>query len=250
MSATTDRTAWIEGGCATCLHPPATVRRPWHIVLLGPPGVGKGTQAELLNQTLGACPLSTGEIFRAARGHSVAPGSAMAAAQAQMQRGELVTDDTVLALVRERTRCLHCTGGFMLDGFPRTLAQARALDQLLREEELTLDAVISYELPSEQLIARLSGRRVCPKCKAVFHVAAHPPRVAGMCDNCGTALIQRPDDNPEAVAVRLDAYAAATAPVASHYRAQGLLVSVVADGEPTRIFSRTLESLAARSLPV
>ncbi|HWA86139.1 MAG TPA: nucleoside monophosphate kinase [Opitutus sp.] len=250
MSVTTDRTAWIEGGCTVCPHPPAKVHRAWHLVLLGPPGVGKGTQAELLAQTLGACPLSTGEVFRAARHHPVAPGSAMAAAQAQMQRGELVTDETVLDLVRERTRCLHCSGGFMLDGFPRTLAQATALDALLARESLTLDAVISYDLPAAQLIARLSGRRVCPKCKAVFHVTAHPPRAAGVCDQCGTALVQRPDDNATAVAVRLDAYAAATAPLAQHYRAQGLLVPIVADGEPARIFSRTLEALAARSVPV
>ena len=250
MSISPDRTAWLEGNDAVCSHPPATVHHPWRLVLLGPPGVGKGTQSDLLHQTLGACPLSTGEVFRAARSRPVAPGSAMAAAQAQMQRGELVTDDTVLALVRERTRCLHCSGGFMLDGFPRTLAQARALDNLLTKESIALDAVISYDLPAEQLIARLSGRRVCPKCKAVFHVTAHPPRTAGVCDNCGTALVQRPDDNSEAVAVRLNAYAAATAPVAQHYAAQGLLVPIVAEGEPARIFSRTLEALAARSLPV
>ena len=250
MSQTSDRTAWIEGGRTVCSHPPASVRRPWHLILLGPPGVGKGTQAELLHQTLGACPLSTGEVFRAARNRPVGYGSAMAAAQAQMQRGELVTDETVLALVRERTQCLHCSGGFMLDGFPRTLAQARALDDLLAAESLTLDAVISYELPAQELIARLSGRRVCPNCKAVFHVTANPPHVAGVCDNCGTSLVQRPDDSFEAVAVRLQAYVAATAPLASYYRAKGLLVPIVAEGEPTKVFSRTLESLAARSLPV
>jgi len=249
MSTPRDRTAWLQGGDAVCIQPPTTVQRAWHLVLLGPPGVGKGTQAELLSNALGACPLSTGDVFRAAKGRAAAPGSAMALAQAQMNRGELVTDSTVIALIRERHQCLHCSGGFMLDGFPRTLAQAQALDRVLSAESLQLDAVISYELPNDQLIARLSGRRVCPQCKAVFHTVNRPPRVAGVCDQCGGALVQRPDDQPEAIAVRLATYAEATAPLVNYYREHGLLVSVVADGEPLDIVARTLDALAERVLP-
>ena len=243
-----DRTAWLQGGDAVCLQPPLEVKRAWRLVLLGPPGAGKGTLAGLLFNALGACPLSTGDVFRAAKGRPIAPGSAMAAAQAQMVRGELVTDETVLGLIRERGRCLHCSGGFMLDGFPRTLAQAQALDALLAEEKIQLDAVLNLELPDDKLVARLSGRRVCPKCKAVFHVATQKPRKPGICDECGSALVQRPDDQAESVCVRLDAYHAATQPVAGYYRAQGLLIPVVAEGAPGDVLGRALDGLAALGL--
>ena len=245
-----DRTAWLQGGSALCLQPPPEVKRAWRIVLLGPPGAGKGTLAGLLFNALGACPLSTGDVFRAAKGHTAAPGTAMAAAEAQMERGELVSDETVLNLIRERGRCLHCRGGFMLDGFPRTLPQAQALDALLAEEKIKLDAVLNLELPDDKLVARLSGRRVCPRCKAVFHVVTQKPRVSGFCDQCGGPLVQRPDDHPESVCVRLDAYHAATMPVAGHYRAKGLLVSVSADGEPVDVLAHTLDAFVARGLNV
>src|SRR3954468_19041306 len=127
MTPTRDRAAWLLGGEAHCNLPPTDVKRAWRLVLLGPPGVGKGTQAEYLTRALGCCQLSTGDVFRAARNQPVPAGSAMAAAQACMHCGKLVPDETVLALVHERGRCLHCTGGFLLDGFPRTVAQAQAL---------------------------------------------------------------------------------------------------------------------------
>ncbi len=243
-----DRTAWLHGGEAVCLQPPPVVRRTWRLVLLGPPGVGKGTQGELLCNSLGACPLSTGDVFRAAKGHPAAPGSAMARAQAAMQNGELVSDDTVLAMVRERDHCLLCRGGFMLDGFPRTLAQATALDAHLETVQVRLDAVISYELPLDQIVTRISGRLVCPKCKAVFHATTHPPRRPGICDQCGAALTQRPDDRPEAVRVRLEAYESATQPLAAYYDRQNLLVRIMADGAPMDILAHTLDALVARGL--
>ena len=249
MTPVHDKTAWLQGGSAVCLQPPPDVQRTWRLVLLGPPGVGKGTQAELLSRALGACALSTGDVFRAAKGRAAAPGSAMAEAQKYMERGDLVPDETVLALISERGRCLHCRGGFMLDGFPRTRPQAQSIDALLAREHLQLDAVISYELPPTEIIARITGRRVCPKCKAVFHVASRPPRTAGVCDQCRGELVQRPDDRPEAVKVRLDAYAAATTPLADHYRAQGLLVPIDASGRPEDIFAHTLDALAALVLP-
>jgi adenylate kinase len=172
----------------------------------------------------------------------------MAEAQIHMEHGRLVPDTTVLMLVQERGRCLQCRGGFMLDGFPRTLAQAEALDAMLEAQKIPLDAVIDLELPDEKLIARLSGRRVCPKCKAVFHIVTQQPRIAGVCDACGGPLVQRPDDHPESVGVRLDAYHAATEPLVGHYRAQGRLVTVDADAAPETVFARTLDALAALDL--
>lgn len=249
MGAMHDRTAWLKGSDARCLAPPQEVQRAWRVVLLGPPGVGKGTQAELLTRALGACPLSTGDVFRAAGQRRAPAGSAMAAAQLHMARGELVPDEVVLALIRERKHCLHCRGGFMLDGFPRTLAQARSLDALLRAEDLRLDAVINYDLPLEQLADRLSGRRVCTRCKAVFHVETRRPRIPDVCDHCGSALTQRADDRPEAAAVRLEIYARATRPLIEHYRAQGVLIAVTASGSPATILAETLDALVALVSP-
>lgn len=235
------------GWCRHLLQPPPPVNRTWRLILLGPPGSGKGTQAELLSRALGACPLSTGDVFRVARSHPIAPGSAMAAAQERMARGELVSDETVLTLIRERRRCLHCRGGFMLDGFPRSLVQAQALDGLLEAEKIPLDAVISYEAPDELIVARISGRRVCTACQAVFHLANKRPKIENLCDECGGALIQRQDDRPEAVSVRLRTYHQATEPMTAHYRKKGLLLCIDANGRPDEILAATLEQLAAHT---
>jgi len=164
-----------------------------------------------------------------------------------MRRGDLVPDETVLALVTERLGCLRCEGGFLLDGFPRTVAQAEALDRLLAGEALRLDAVLSYDLPLEQVVARLSGRRTCPNCKAVFHIEARPPKVSGVCDHCKGELYQREDDRPESIRVRMEAYERSTAPLADYYRRQNLLVSIAAEGSPEEIFQRTLHALEARA---
>jgi adenylate kinase len=215
-------------------------------VLLGAPGVGKGTQAELLCASLGACHLSTGDIFRTAKALEPCQRTpALTAALDYMRRGDLVPDETVLALVTERVGCLRCEGGFLLDGFPRTVAQAAALDKLLAGEALKLDAVLSYDLPLEQVVARLSGRRTCPSCKAVFHVEARPPKVPGVCDHCRGKLYQREDDRPESIRVRMEAYERSTAPLADYYRRQNLLVSIAAEGSPEEIFQRTLQALKA-----
>ena len=146
-------------------------------------------------------------------------------------------------LIRERVGCLRCEGGFLLDGFPRTVAQAEALKELLQSEHLRLDAVLSYELPLEKVVARLSGRRTCPGCKAVFHIEARPPKVQGVCDHCGGALYQREDDRPESIRVRMHAYERSTAPLADFYRHEGLLVPVSAEGSPEEIFERSLRVL-------
>jgi adenylate kinase len=245
---TRNRVAWLKGGDAVCPDEPRRSPRPWRLVLLGAPGVGKGTQAELLNERLGACHLSTGDIFRSAQCQPDAELSpAMAAALRSMKRGELVPDDTVLQIVRERSRCLRCGGGFLLDGFPRTVGQAEALEATLRDLGVQLDAVLSYELSRDEIIARISGRRTCARCKAIYHLEARPPKLAGICDACGGALTQREDDRPEAVRVRLEAYEKSTAPLAEYYRQRGLLVPIAVGPVPEVTFERTITAL--QSLP-
>ncbi len=211
--------------------------------------MGKGTQAELLCQKFGVCHLSTGDVFRAAGkccGSSAPPSGAMAEAVACMERGELVSDDVVLTLIIERTACLRCGGGFLLDGFPRTVAQARALEDLLASQNVKLDAVLDYKLPRKAILARLSGRRICSDCKAVFHVESLPPKVAGVCDHCGGTLFQREDDRPESIRVRLDAYVKNAAPLKQFYRRRHLLVVVAAGGTPDETFARSLAALDRR----
>ncbi len=238
-----DRTAWFKGGSATCqdLAPGA---RAYRLVLLGAPGVGKGTQAELISERLGPCQLSTGDVFRAAK--NLAPGDrtpALNAALEFMKRGELVPDDTVIGIVRERPACLRCPAGFLLDGFPRTVHQAEALNQMLADLGVKLDGVLSYDLPIDQIVSRLSGRRTCGTCKAVYHVATKPPKTPDVCDQCGGKLIVREDDRPEAIRVRMEAYEKSTAPLADYYRKRGLLLSIPADGSPETIFARTTAAL-------
>ncbi|MGO9111767.1 MAG: adenylate kinase family protein [Thermoguttaceae bacterium] len=240
--------AWIKGTALQSDTAPAGTGRAWRLVLLGAPGVGKGTQAELLRDRLGACPLSTGDVFRAAKTIPEADRSpAMAAALEHMRKGELVPDATVLDMVRERKDCLHSAGGFLLDGFPRTVAQAEALAALLAELDVKLDGVINFSLPIDEIVARLSGRRTCSACKSVFHVTGRPPKVEGVCDHCGGQLVQREDDRPESVRVRMEAYERSTAPLTDYYQKRGLLVQVDAHGSPEEIFQRTLHLLGAAS---
>ena len=248
METKRDRKAWLQGENAQCNLPPRRDGIPRRLVLLGAPGVGKGTQAELICIKLGTCHLSTGDIFRSAKAMEACQRTpALTAALDYMQRGDLVPDETVLALVAERRECLRCEGGFLLDGFPRTVAQAEALQDLLVGEKLKLDAVLSYELPLEQVVSRLSGRRTCPDCKAVFHVDSRPPKVPGICDHCGGQLYQREDDCPKSIRVRMEAYEKSTSPLADFYRRRKLLVSISADGTPEDIFARTLDALEVRA---
>jgi len=213
--------------------------------LLGPPGVGKGTQAEKLAPELGTCHLSTGDVFR--QGQIVPDGQrspALDTALGAMRRGELVSDDIVIDMVRERAGCLRCRGGFLLDGFPRTVAQAEALDSLLEEQGTHLDAAVYYTVPRQTLIERLSGRRTCPSCNAVFHIASRPPRLPGICDDCSGRLVQRADDCPESISVRLAAYDQNTTPLIDYYRKTNRLLVVEADGPTDTICMRTLALLA------
>ena len=242
-----DRSAWLKGAKAECKVPPQNLANPYRLVLLGAPGVGKGTQAELLSARLGACHLSTGDIFRGAKTlNDCERTPTMEKALEYMRRGDLVPDETVLNLLIERSKCLCCGGGFLLDGFPRTVAQAQALAKCLKENQIQLGAVLSYDLPLEKIVSRLSGRRTCPTCKAVYHIETRPPKMGGICDACGTALYQREDDHPESVRVRMDVYEESTSPLADFYRRAGLLVSVSAEGTPEEIFDHTMFALRKR----
>jgi adenylate kinase len=244
-----DRTAWLKGGDHRCLMPPRIpAGKASRIILLGAPGVGKGTQAELLCERLGTCHLSTGDVFRSAKccaENDLSP--AMHNALDYMKRGDLVPDETVLNMVGERLRCLNCSGGFLLDGFPRTVAQAKALEQLLESHHIQLSAVFNYDLPIEQIVARISGRRTCAGCKAVYHVSTRPPKIADVCDQCGGKLLQREDDRPEAVKVRMEAYQNSTKPLIDFYQQRGLLVTIQADGTPEEIYQRTQAAALARA---
>ena len=170
----------------------------------------------------------------------------MKAATEFMRRGELVPDTTVWDMVKERSGCLRCGGGFILDGFPRTLAQAESLKQLMADERLPLTAVVSYDLSATEIVARLSGRRTCEQCRTVFHLTDRPPKVEGVCDRCGGNLFQRDDDRPESIRVRLQAYDRSTAPLIEFYQKLGLLMQVEASGSPDEICGRTLTGLASR----
>ena len=241
-----DRAGWLQGPPDTCSVIPSAVSNPWRLILLGAPGVGKGTQAALLNQALHACHLSTGDVFRSAKNRAECDLTpAMKHALDYMRRGDLVPDSTVLDMVRERTPCLRCGGGFVLDGFPRTLDQAEALGELLVAEKIPLTAVINYELPVSDIVSRLSGRLTCEKCKAVFHATERPPKVSGVCDLCQGHLFQREDDRPESIRIRLEAYDRSTMPLIQFYTKAGLLLTVAATGAPQEICAKTLTALHA-----
>lgn len=192
-----------------------------HIILLGAPGAGKGTQAAYLKEQWGVQHISTGDILRAEVRAETALGKE---AQGFMERGELVPDTLIIQMMEERLKTLH--GGYILDGFPRTVAQAEALDAMLGRIHHNLDAVVNLAVGDTELVRRLTGRRVCPVCNAVFHVDTMPPKVAGICDVCGGELIQRKDDQIEAITNRLQVYKAQTQPLIEYYQQRGKLVTV------------------------
>jgi adenylate kinase len=163
-----------------------------------------------------------------------------------MRRGELVPDSTVWEMVRERSECLQGSGGFILDGFPRTVAQAVLLKQLTDKQKLAMTAVVNYELPADAIVARLGGRRTCERCKGVYHLTERPPKVSERCDRCDGELFQREDDQPAAIRVRLEVYERSTAPLIDFYRKSGLLMQVPATGTPDEICERTLHELEYR----
>ena len=193
------------------------------LVFLGPPGAGKGTQAVSIAAELGVPHVSTGDILRAA----VKAGTPLGLeAAGYMNSGGLVPDELVNRMVAERLAKPDCKNGFLLDGFPRTLVQGRALEGTLKSLKTVLDAVISFDVPREDLLRRLTGRRTCPKCGAIFHIETLQPKKTGVCDKCGVALIQRTDDTIETVQNRLEVYERQTSDLIDYYRKQGLLKEV------------------------
>ncbi len=210
------------------------------IILLGPPGAGKGTQAKLLIERLRVPQISTGDMLRAA----VKDGTPLGRqAKAYMDRGALVPDEVIIGSVRERLQAPDCARGYVLDGFPRTVAQAEALEKTLGELRLNLDHVLCLDVPSEDLVARIAGRRTCRQCGAMSHVRFSPTRRAGVCDVCGGETCQRDDDREEAVRRRLAVYAEQTAPLVRFYEGRGLLRGIAGTGEIGEIFARMVQSL-------
>ncbi len=189
------------------------------LILLGPPGAGKGTQADILSKKLDIPTISTGNILRAAVKEGTEIGLK---AKSFMDAGQLVPDEVIIGIVAERLQKPDCAKGFILDGVPRTLAQAEAIEK----SGIDFDAVLSLEVSDEEIVGRMSGRRACTACGATYHVVAAPPKAEGVCDKCGAALVQRADDKPETVLSRLEVYHAETAPLVEFYRARGTLKPV------------------------
>lgn len=210
-----------------------TTTRPVNLILLGPPGAGKGTQARMLEEAFGLVQLSTGDLLRGA----VASGTpAGLAAKTVMDAGELVSDEIVLAVLKERLDAPDLAKGTILDGFPRTEAQARALDTLLAAKGQKIDAAISLKVEDEAMIARVAGRYTCAACGEGYHDDFKQPREEGMCDKCGgMEMKRRADDNAETVRTRLQAYHAQTAPLIDYYNTRGTLTEVSAMGDITVI---------------
>jgi adenylate kinase len=198
------------------------------LVFLGPPGAGKGTQARELAAELRVPQIATGDMLREAVAARTALGLE---ARRYMDAGTLVPDEIVIGLIAERLAGSDAARGFILDGFPRTLAQAEGLDRLLKDLGQSLDRVVFFEVGEGELLRRLTGRRVCPQCGATFHLAFAPPRAVGRCDRCGSALVQREDDREATVRSRLAVYAEQTVPLLDYYRDRHLLTTVPGEGD-------------------
>jgi adenylate kinase len=212
-----------------------------NIILLGPPGAGKGTQAKMLIDKYQIPQISTGDILRAAVKDGTPLGKE---AKSFMDKGELVPDSVVIGIVEQRIQEPDCTKGYMLDGFPRTVPQAEALDGMLGELSAEIDHVVSIEVANDELVKRLTGRRTCRECGAGYHVMFDPPKVEGVCDKCGGELYQRDDDNEETVRSRLNVYESQTLPLIDYYKVQGKIRPIDGVGEIKEIFGRITSVLS------
>ncbi|MBD3273948.1 MAG: adenylate kinase [Candidatus Marinimicrobia bacterium] len=193
------------------------------LILLGPPGVGKGTQAKLLSQHYDIPQISTGDLLREAVSEGTELGKQ---AKKYMDQGDLVPDDVILGMVEETLQSDKCSDGFILDGFPRTVPQAEGLTAIMKKLDIQLDGVVSLEVDDQIVIDRLSARRTCVDCGAIYNVRTNPPEEEGVCDKCGGELILRDDDQPETIKNRLDVYKKQTEPLVDYYDNKGLLVSI------------------------
>lgn len=210
------------------------------VIFLGPPGAGKGTQAKFLERKHHVCRISTGDILRKA----VRDGTSLGKQAAEyIDKGELVPDDIMLNLVRDRLQQGDCKTGFVLDGFPRTIAQANGLDSILERMGSKLDCVLCMQVPHEMIVQRLAGRRTCGRCGALYHVIFNPPRKKNVCDKCQGRLYQREDDQEETIEARLRVYETRTAPLIDYYRDRGLLRNIDGVGSVEEINSRILPAL-------
>ncbi|KIF76219.1 adenylate kinase [Streptomyces sp. 150FB] len=211
------------------------------IVLVGPPGAGKGTQAAYLAKNLSIPHISTGDLFRA----NISQGTDLGKqAKSYMDAGNLVPDEVTIAMARDRMSQPDAVNGFLLDGFPRNVSQAVALDEALAADGVKLDAVLDLEVPEDEVVKRIAGRRVCRNDSAhVFHVTYSPPKKEGVCDVCGGELYQRNDDSEDTVRTRLEIYHTQTEPIIDHYRSQGLVVTISALGKVTDVTDRAMEAL-------
>jgi adenylate kinase len=211
------------------------------IVLVGPPGAGKGTQASRLAEKLRIPHISTGDLFRANISQQTELGKL---AKSYMDAGNLVPDEVTIAMAKDRMKQPDAENGFLLDGFPRNVSQAEALDEVLEAEDVQLDAVLDLEAPEEEVVKRIAGRRICRRDSAhVFHVTYSPPKKAGVCDVCGGELYQRDDDSEDTVRKRLEVYHTQTEPIIDYYKTQGLVVTINAMGPVDEVTGRALEGL-------
>ncbi|MER7843142.1 adenylate kinase [Kitasatospora sp. NPDC096077] len=211
------------------------------IVLVGPPGAGKGTQAHLLAKTLSIPHISTGDLFRANIGQGTPLGLE---AKSYMDAGRLVPDEVTIGMAKDRMLQEDAGNGFLLDGFPRNLGQAKALDEFLAEQGIELDGVLDLEVPEDEVVRRIAGRRLCRNDGGhVFHVDYNPPKVEGVCDECGGELYQRSDDTEEKVRTRLEVYHTETEPIIDYYAQQGLVATISALGKVDEVTQRAIEAL-------
>ncbi|MFI6286921.1 adenylate kinase [Streptomyces sp. NPDC051018] len=211
------------------------------IVLVGPPGAGKGTQAAYLAENLSIPHISTGDLFRA----NISKGTDLGRkAKSYMDAGELVPDEVTIAMAKDRMDRPDAVNGFLLDGFPRNVSQAEALDATLKAEGMTLDAVLDLEVPEDEVVKRIAGRRICRNDSShVFHMTYAPPRTEGVCDTCGGDLYQRDDDSEATVRKRLEVYHTQTEPIIDYYRGQGLVVTISALGKVEDVTGRAMDAL-------
>jgi len=211
------------------------------LVLLGPPGVGKGTQGARIAVHYDIPTISTGAMFRDAIVRGTRWGRVLQ--QYRIDQGEYVPDAVVVEIVNERTSEPDCEKGYLLDGFPRTIPQADALEAMLAEQSAKVNGVLNFDAPIEDIVQRFSGRRVCPVDGSTYHIVNQPPLQPGLCDICHSQLVTRPDDDPEVVKRRLEVYFEKTAPLLDYYRQKGLLITIDATPEPETVFGEVVSAL-------